>query len=138
MALALIYRLSRALDCLPVTSLRNSGKTSELLSGPAEMVCRSKIISGLIDPRTLILQQRLLRIARITAKLCTHGLNRFRSKIICIMVMSFPDSGIIDVPGSLATDLVRAAEYLPLYDNKEYYSTTLQTLVAESIRERCS
>src|SRR6185437_15448640 len=99
MALTLIYRLSRALDCLPVTSFRHSGKTSELLSGPAGMVCRSKIISGLIDPRTLILQQRLLRIARITAKLCTHGLNSSEVKSFCIMVMSFPDSGIIDVPG---------------------------------------
>jgi hypothetical protein len=54
------------------------------------------------------------------------------------MLTPFPDSGIINVPGSLANDLLRAAESLPLYDNKDFYSTTLQTLVADSIRERCS
>ena len=54
------------------------------------------------------------------------------------MLTSFPDSGIINVSGSLANDLLKAAEYLPLYDNKDYYSPALQTLVADSIRERCN
>lgn len=54
------------------------------------------------------------------------------------MTTSFPDSGIINVPGTLANSLLRTAEYLPLYDNKDYYSPTLQTLVADSIRERCN
>lgn len=54
------------------------------------------------------------------------------------MSKPFPDSGIINVPASLANDLLRAAESMPLYDNKDFYSTTLQTLVADSIRERCS
>jgi hypothetical protein len=54
------------------------------------------------------------------------------------MLTSFPDSGIINIPASLANELRRAAEALPLYDNKDFYSTALQTFVADSIREQCS
>lgn len=53
------------------------------------------------------------------------------------MLTPFPDSGILSVPETLASDLLRAAEDLPLYDNKDFYSTTLQLLVADSIREQC-
>ena len=53
------------------------------------------------------------------------------------MLTSFPDSGIINVPPSLANDLMRAAEALPLYDKKDFYALTLQTLVADTIRESC-
>lgn len=51
--------------------------------------------------------------------------------------MPFPESGIINVPASLANELLRAAEYLPVAENKDFYSTALQTLMADSIRERC-
>lgn len=54
------------------------------------------------------------------------------------MLAPFPDSGIVNVPGSLASDLLKAAESLPLYDNKDFYSTAVQTLVLDSIREQCS
>ena len=50
------------------------------------------------------------------------------------MLTGFPDSGIITVPGTLASDLLHAAEDLPLYDNKDFYSTALQALVADTIR----
>lgn len=53
------------------------------------------------------------------------------------MLTGFPDSGIVDVPAALATDLLNAAEELPLYDNKDFYSLTLQTLIADSIHYRC-
>ena len=53
------------------------------------------------------------------------------------MLAPFPDSAIINVPETIATELLKAAEYLPLYDNKDYYSMTLQTLVADSLRELC-
>ena len=53
------------------------------------------------------------------------------------MLTPFPNSGIIVVPSALASDLLKAAEDLPLYDNKDFYSTALQTLIADSIRERC-
>jgi len=53
------------------------------------------------------------------------------------MLAPFPDSAIIDVPRSLASDLLKAAEDLPLYDNKDFYSVTLQSLVADTIREKC-
>ena len=53
------------------------------------------------------------------------------------MLPPFPDSAIINVPGPLADELLKAAEYLPLYDKKDFYSLSLQTLVADAIRERC-
>jgi hypothetical protein len=53
------------------------------------------------------------------------------------MLAPFPDSAVINVPGTVASDLLRAAETLPLYDNKDFYSIMLQSLVAETIRENC-
>lgn len=52
------------------------------------------------------------------------------------MLTGFPESGIITVPGTVAGDLLNAAEELPLYDNKDFYSIALQTLVADTIRYR--
>ena len=51
------------------------------------------------------------------------------------MLAPFPDTGRIDVPSSLADDLLKAAECLPRYDNKEFYSPALQVLVLNRIRE---
>lgn len=51
------------------------------------------------------------------------------------MLAPFPDTGRIDVSSALARELQKAAERLPLYDNKEFYSPALQELVLNRIRE---
>ena len=51
------------------------------------------------------------------------------------MLTPFPDAGRIHISTALARELLLAAERLPLYDNKEFYSPALQTLVLEKIRE---
>jgi hypothetical protein len=51
------------------------------------------------------------------------------------MVMVFPTTEQIQVPHALARDLLKAAELLPLYDNKEFYSPELQKSVSDGIRE---
>lgn len=53
------------------------------------------------------------------------------------MVAAFPDTRRIDISRALACELLKGAEQLPLYDNKEFYSPALQTLVHDSIREAC-
>jgi hypothetical protein len=53
------------------------------------------------------------------------------------MLTPFPETGKIEVPPALASDLLKAAERLPLYENQEFYSTDLQTLVRDRIREAC-
>ncbi len=49
----------------------------------------------------------------------------------------FPDTGRIDVSSPLARDLLLGAERLPRYDNKEFYSPALQSLVLDGVREAC-
>jgi hypothetical protein len=51
------------------------------------------------------------------------------------MCVPFPDTGRIDVPPSPAHAMLKAAERLPLYDNQEFYSTDLQALVHNNVRE---
>ncbi|HEV8483887.1 MAG TPA: TauD/TfdA family dioxygenase [Blastocatellia bacterium] len=53
------------------------------------------------------------------------------------MLAPFPSTGRIDVSSSLACDLLKGAESLPVYDNKEFYSSALQTLVRDHIRQNC-
>jgi len=53
------------------------------------------------------------------------------------MLTPFPETGRIEVPPMISSDLLKAAECLPLYDNKEFYSTALQRLVRDRIREAC-
>lgn len=53
------------------------------------------------------------------------------------MLAPFPDTGRIDISPALANELLTAAERLPLYDNKEFYSPALQTLVRDRIRDAC-
>ena len=48
--------------------------------------------------------------------------------------MPLPDSARVNVDEALARDLLRAAERLPHYDNREFYSTALQTSVFEQVR----
>jgi alpha-ketoglutarate-dependent taurine dioxygenase len=49
-----------------------------------------------------------------------------------------PITSRVEVPHALAGELLKAAERLPLYDNKEFYSPALQTLVRDSVREACT
>lgn len=51
------------------------------------------------------------------------------------MLAPFPESHRVNVSESLARELSLAAERLPLYDNKEFYSVELQQFVHDSIRE---
>lgn len=53
------------------------------------------------------------------------------------MLAQFPDTGRIDVSTSLAYELLKSAERLPVYENREFYSPALQSLVLDSIREAC-
>lgn len=53
------------------------------------------------------------------------------------MLTPFPETGRIDVSPTLARELLAAAERLPLYDNKEFYSPDLQALVRDRVRENC-
>lgn len=51
------------------------------------------------------------------------------------MLAPFPDTARINIPSALARELLEGAERLPLYDNKEFYSSALQALVHTSVRE---
>jgi hypothetical protein len=53
------------------------------------------------------------------------------------MLAPFPDTGRIAVSSLLARELLKGAESLPLYDNREFYSPELQTLVRDHVRESC-
>ncbi|MBC8031793.1 MAG: TauD/TfdA family dioxygenase [Pyrinomonadaceae bacterium] len=53
------------------------------------------------------------------------------------MLTPFPQTERLEVPGALAGDLLKAAESLPLYDNKEFYAPALQEYVFDSIRDAC-
>lgn len=50
------------------------------------------------------------------------------------MLAPFPETHRINVSEPLARELLHAAERLPLYDNKEFYSTALQKFVLDSVR----
>jgi alpha-ketoglutarate-dependent taurine dioxygenase len=49
--------------------------------------------------------------------------------------VTFPGSAKIEVSSALAKKLLKAAEGLPLYQNEEFYSSTLQLFVMNQIRE---
>jgi hypothetical protein len=51
------------------------------------------------------------------------------------MLAPLPDRAKVDVPPALSRELLKAAERLPLYDNREFYSVDLQTLVRDALRE---
>jgi len=50
------------------------------------------------------------------------------------MLAPFPETGRIAVPAALARDLLRGAEGLPAYDNRDFYSNDLQEHVRERVR----
>jgi hypothetical protein len=54
------------------------------------------------------------------------------------MLALLPESAKVKVEPSLARDLLKAAERLPRFENKEFYSTTLQATVHESLRDETS
>jgi hypothetical protein len=51
------------------------------------------------------------------------------------MLAPFPDTAVLDIPFTLARELLAAAERLPRYDNKEFYSPALQAQVHDNVRE---
>lgn len=53
------------------------------------------------------------------------------------MLTPFPNTARVNVSSALARELLSSAERLPLYDNKEFYSTELQTEVRDRIRNGC-
>src|SRR5271167_224161 len=53
------------------------------------------------------------------------------------MPVPFPDTGRINISSAVARELLKGAERLPLYDNKEFYSSGLQALVRDRIRQAC-
>lgn len=56
----------------------------------------------------------------------------------CSIAVKFPDSARVDVDSRVAREIIAAAERLPLYDNREFYSTDLQAHVFNSVRESCA
>ena len=53
------------------------------------------------------------------------------------MSATLPQTGRINISSSLASELLKGARLLPLYDNKEFYEPALQALVSERVREAC-
>jgi TfdA family taurine catabolism dioxygenase TauD len=51
------------------------------------------------------------------------------------MLATLPDSAKVEVEPSVARELLDAAERLPYFENKEFYSGELQQLVCESLQE---
>jgi len=51
--------------------------------------------------------------------------------------VKFPDSAKVNIDSTLAREILAAAERLPQYDNREFYSTDLQAHIFNSIRESC-
>lgn len=49
------------------------------------------------------------------------------------MLAQFPETARIEVSVTLASDLLAAAERLPLYENQDFYSTALQESVLERV-----
>src|SRR4030095_5949322 len=51
------------------------------------------------------------------------------------MFAPFPDTARINVPSMLADELLKGAERLPRYENKDFFAPELQALVHSSVRE---
>jgi len=51
------------------------------------------------------------------------------------MLAPFPDTAKINIPSTLADKLLKGAERLPLYENKDFFAPELQALIHSSIRE---
>src|ERR1043165_6654170 len=55
----------------------------------------------------------------------------------CSTAVRFPDNANVNVDPAAAREILAAAERLPQYDNREFYSTDLQAHVLNSVRESC-
>jgi len=55
----------------------------------------------------------------------------------CSTAVSFPGNAQVNIDPASAREILAAAERLPQYDNREFYSTDLQTHVLNSVRESC-
>ena len=53
------------------------------------------------------------------------------------MFAPLPESAIVKVERTLSRDLLAAAKALPEYDNREFYSTELQTRVRDHFEQGC-
>jgi hypothetical protein len=53
------------------------------------------------------------------------------------MFASFPEAAKATIPAAQARELRQAAEHLPRYEHREFYSTALQTFVHDAVRETC-
>jgi hypothetical protein len=53
------------------------------------------------------------------------------------MMADFPREARVEISANVASSLVAAAERLPRYDNREFYSSELQGRVSEAVREGC-
>jgi len=53
------------------------------------------------------------------------------------MMTDFPREARVDVSATVASSLIAAAERLPRFDNREFYSSELQVQVCEAVREGC-
>src|ERR1044072_2283971 len=59
------------------------------------------------------------------------------SMVKCSTAVSFPDNAKLNIHPTVAREILAAAERLPQYDNREFYSTDLQAHVLNSVRESC-
>ena len=55
----------------------------------------------------------------------------------CSTVVNLPDAARVYISSTAASELLAAAERLPRYDNREFYSSELQAHVHESVRKDC-
>ena len=55
----------------------------------------------------------------------------------CSTAVNFPDNAKFNVDAAAAREILAAAERLPPYENREFYSTELQAHVFDSVRESC-
>lgn len=53
------------------------------------------------------------------------------------MLASLPETARIAIPAALARELLEAAQALPLYENRQFYSQALQKFVHDRVREAC-
>jgi len=53
------------------------------------------------------------------------------------MLAPFHDRRTVEVSSALARELLKAADRLPPYDNQEFYSPALQTVVHDTVRDTC-
>ena len=53
------------------------------------------------------------------------------------MLAPLPDTARAQIPSTVASELIKAAESLPLYKNEEFYASDLQVFVHDTVRAAC-